>query len=238
MSVHLLLLHPTAGPDIASETSAYNCEVLRQDKQPHWPLVGDGAQILGVPECQVDANTNAQEGKNEADKAEAGDKAPHTFITILRHDVRRLVGRKLCDLHGFSIVVHSTTSYVCQPRQVLPSFALTLDSGYTHNPANMEYHVNIMKPIDAREVYSLSEFQRNAKKMIAHVKETRRPLLLTVNGSAEVVVVDAEEYQEVIEERERAEFIESLKKGLAEADAGLGTPAEEVFAELEAKYGL
>lgn len=95
-----------------------------------------------------------------------------------------------------------------------------------------------MKPIDAREVYSLSEFQRNAKKMIAHVKETRRPMLLTVNGSAEVVVIDAAEYQEFQEQREKAEFIESLKRGLAEADAGLGRPAEEVFAELEAKFGL
>lgn len=102
----------------------------------------------------------------------------------------------------------------------------------------MKYHVNIMKPIDAREVYSLSEFQRNAKKMIAHVKETRRPMLLTVNGSAEVVVIDAAEYQEFQEQREKAELIESLKRGLAEADAGLGRPVEEVFAEIEEKFGL
>jgi PHD/YefM family antitoxin component YafN of YafNO toxin-antitoxin module len=102
----------------------------------------------------------------------------------------------------------------------------------------MEYHVNIMKPIDAREVYSLSEFQRNAKKMIAHLKEHRKPLLLTVNGSAEVVVMDAAEYQEYQDQKERAEFIESLKRGIAEADAGLGTPIEEVFAEIEEKYGL
>lgn len=102
----------------------------------------------------------------------------------------------------------------------------------------MEYHVNIMKPIDAREVYSLSEFQRNAKKMIAHVKETRRPMLLTVNGTAEVVVLDAAEYQEFQDQREKAEFIESLRQSIAEADAGGGTPLEDFMKEFEEKNGL
>lgn len=105
----------------------------------------------------------------------------------------------------------------------------------------MEYHANIMKPIDAREVYSLSEFQRNARKMIAHVKETRRPMLLTVNGAAEVVVVDAAEYQEFLDyqdQREKAELIESLRKSIAEADAGNSQDLDEFLEEFEARNGL
>jgi prevent-host-death family protein len=102
----------------------------------------------------------------------------------------------------------------------------------------MEYHVNIMKPIDAREVYSLSEFQRNAKKMIAHVKETRKPMLLTVNGAAEVVVLDATDYQEVMDELDRRALLDSLTKSMEDAEAGLTRPAEEALAEIETKYGL
>lgn len=102
----------------------------------------------------------------------------------------------------------------------------------------MEYHVNIMKPIDAREVYSLSEFQRNAKKMIAHVKETRRPMLLTVNGTAEVVVVDAAEYQEFAAESEKKRFIAAVQEGLDDVKAGRTLPADEFFARFEERNGI
>lgn len=95
-----------------------------------------------------------------------------------------------------------------------------------------------MKPIDAREVYSLSEFQRNAKKMIAHVKETRRPMLLTVNGSAEVVVVDAAEYQEFLDQKEHLEFVESIKRSLAEVKESGGMPVDEFMAEFERENGI
>jgi prevent-host-death family protein len=95
-----------------------------------------------------------------------------------------------------------------------------------------------MKPIDAREVYSLSEFQRNAKKMIAHVKETRRPMLLTVNGSAEVVVVDAAEYQEFLDHREHVEFVESIKRSLSEVKESGGMPVDEFMVEFERESGV
>lgn len=53
--------------------------------------------------------------------------------------------------------------------------------------------------IDLRNIYSLSDFQRNAREHIERLKRTGRPSVLTVNGSAEIVVQDVASYQEVLD---------------------------------------
>lgn len=52
--------------------------------------------------------------------------------------------------------------------------------------------------IDVRDIHSLSSFQRNTREHIRHLKRTRRPEVLTVNGKAELVVQDAEAYQDLV----------------------------------------
>jgi prevent-host-death family protein len=47
-------------------------------------------------------------------------------------------------------------------------------------------------------IYSISTFTRNAKKLIQQVKATQDPIALTVNGQAEVVIVDAQEYERLV----------------------------------------
>lgn len=59
--------------------------------------------------------------------------------------------------------------------------------------------------IDLREIRSVTEFQRNIKDYIGRLKEKKTPLVLTVNGRAELVVQDAESYQLLMERLERAE---------------------------------
>jgi len=53
--------------------------------------------------------------------------------------------------------------------------------------------------IDLREVRSVKEFQRNIKDYVAHLKESKAPLVLTVNGRAELVVQDAESFRLLLE---------------------------------------
>ena len=48
--------------------------------------------------------------------------------------------------------------------------------------------------LDNRQVHSLTDFLRNHKAHLERLKETRMPEVLTVNGRAEVVVLDAEAY--------------------------------------------
>ena len=44
----------------------------------------------------------------------------------------------------------------------------------------------------ANDIRSLSDFKRNTLELLSRLKETGNPLVLTINGKAEVVVQDAE----------------------------------------------
>ena len=85
---------------------------------------------------------------------------------------------------------------------------------------------------------SLTNFQKNAKQFATRLEETKEPLVLTVNGKAKLVIQDADAYQSMLDELEHSRFIEAVRQGLRESEQGLGRPAEEVFAEMKAKYGL
>lgn len=53
--------------------------------------------------------------------------------------------------------------------------------------------------LDTRRINSLSDFVRNPKAPIAQLKETCTPEVLTVNGRAEVVLLDTETYENIME---------------------------------------
>jgi prevent-host-death family protein len=82
------------------------------------------------------------------------------------------------------------------------------------------------------EINSLSNFKRNTSEFIEQLKETGKPIILTINGKAELVVQDAESYQKLLEISEKLETIEALKPAIAEMKEGKGESAEKVFAEL------
>ena len=83
-----------------------------------------------------------------------------------------------------------------------------------------------------RDIQSLSEFKQNASKFVKQVRETRQPLVLTVNGKPVAVVQDAESYQEMVDARERSEVNAILRKRLKDIDDGAPMrTAEEFFAD-------
>ena len=71
--------------------------------------------------------------------------------------------------------------------------------------------------IDLREVRSVTEFQRNIKDYVGRLKQRRTPMVLTVNGRAELVVQDAESYQEMLDRLELAEALAGIRKGMERA---------------------
>jgi PHD/YefM family antitoxin component YafN of YafNO toxin-antitoxin module len=91
--------------------------------------------------------------------------------------------------------------------------------------------------VDTREIHPLTDFLRNAKAHIAHLKKTGSPEVLTVNGRAEIVVLDAASYQRMQELLERAELVLSLRGAVTEMDEGKGIPLENLEAELTARFG-
>jgi prevent-host-death family protein len=72
----------------------------------------------------------------------------------------------------------------------------------------------------ARDIQSLSHFKRNTAQVMKRMKQSGNPVVLTVNGKAEVVVQDAAAYQRLMALAERAEMLAFLQEAKAEADAG------------------
>ena len=90
----------------------------------------------------------------------------------------------------------------------------------------------------AEDIQSLSTFKRDTAKVAKQLRKTGRPVVLTVNGKAEMVVQDAAAYQRLVELAEQAEMIAFLQKGKAEVDAGRTKPAIEALDMLAKKFKL
>jgi prevent-host-death family protein len=58
-----------------------------------------------------------------------------------------------------------------------------------------------------RDIDSLTHFKRNTNEVIEQLKATGQPMVLTVNGKAEIVVQDAVSYQAMLDLVDRAEAI-------------------------------
>jgi prevent-host-death family protein len=92
--------------------------------------------------------------------------------------------------------------------------------------------------IDLREVRSVTEFQRNIKDYVGRLKEKKSPLVLTVNGRAELVVQDAASYQEMLDRLERAETLAAIKNGMDQVKRGEAVPLGEAERRLRKKHGF
>lgn len=92
--------------------------------------------------------------------------------------------------------------------------------------------------IDLREVRSVTEFQRNIKEYVGRLKENKTPLVLTVNGRAELVVQDAESYQLILERLERAETLAAIARGMEQFERGEGISLDEAENKLRKKHGF
>ena len=81
-----------------------------------------------------------------------------------------------------------------------------------------------------RDIQSLTTFKRDSLRFMKQIKRTGKPLVLTVKGKAEAVILDAAAYQEIAEQ---LDGIASTRKGLAEAKKGMGRTFGDVFDDLE-----
>lgn len=89
-----------------------------------------------------------------------------------------------------------------------------------------------------RDIHSLSTFKRDTAKLMRQMKKTKSPVVLTVNGKAELVVQDAESYQKLLEAKDRIETIEGIKRGLESLKRQRGKSASEFFREFFAEKGI
>lgn len=89
-----------------------------------------------------------------------------------------------------------------------------------------------------RDIDSLTHFKRNTTEVIEQLKASGEPMVLTVNGKAEIVVQDAASYQRMLELVDRAQAIIGIKKGLESVARGEGMPADQAFEQLRKKHSI
>jgi len=88
------------------------------------------------------------------------------------------------------------------------------------------------------DIQALTTFRRNSAKVMKHLKETKRPMILTVNGKAEAVVQDAEAYQRLLDIAAEADAREGIRQGIEDMRKGRSGPARKVFDEIRRGHDI
>ena len=89
-----------------------------------------------------------------------------------------------------------------------------------------------------RDIHSISDFKRKTPDFVKQLKETGKPVVLTMNGRAQVVIQDAESYQNMLEILERAKTIEAIREGLVDVEQGNTMSLEEFDKEMRRKHRI
>ena len=85
---------------------------------------------------------------------------------------------------------------------------------------------------------SLTNFKRNTSAFLDKLRQTGHPVVLTVNGKAELIVQDAASYQKMLDLVDYSETVEAIREGLKEIDAGKGMNLEQFKKKVRRKHGL
>lgn len=83
-----------------------------------------------------------------------------------------------------------------------------------------------------RDIQSLSTFKRDTSHFIEQMKASGNPVVLTVNGRAELIVQDVESYQTLLERIEYLETVAGIREGLADVTAGRTQELSSLVKEL------
>ena len=86
----------------------------------------------------------------------------------------------------------------------------------------------------ATHVKSVSYLKNNVSEIVTELTESREPMLITQNGEAKLVVLDAQSYED---QQQTMALLKILAMGQKSYEAGHHRPIEEFFAELDAEDG-
>ena len=92
--------------------------------------------------------------------------------------------------------------------------------------------------IDVKSIQSLTDFKRNTTEHLDRLRKYGRPLVLTVNGKAECVVLDADSYQAMVDRIEYDESVRAIQAGIDSVAKYGARPVDEFLKEMAEKYGL
>jgi PHD/YefM family antitoxin component YafN of YafNO toxin-antitoxin module len=90
----------------------------------------------------------------------------------------------------------------------------------------------------SKDIRSLSDFKRSTSDLMQQMRGSGHPLVLTINGRAELVVQDAGAYQKLLDRLDELEALRGIERGLADVDAGRTTPLRDFEKAFRKKHGL
>jgi PHD/YefM family antitoxin component YafN of YafNO toxin-antitoxin module len=90
----------------------------------------------------------------------------------------------------------------------------------------------------ARDIQPLTYFRRQSADVVKRLKATRRPMILTIHGKAELVVQDAASYQRLLDIAAQADAREGIRQGMEDISRGRTRSSRAVFDDLRAKYDI
>ncbi|HKM56343.1 MAG TPA: type II toxin-antitoxin system Phd/YefM family antitoxin [Isosphaeraceae bacterium] len=89
-----------------------------------------------------------------------------------------------------------------------------------------------------RDILSLTDFKKNTSSFVTQLKLTGEPVVLTINGKAELVVQDAAAYQKLRQAVEEARVIEGIRQGIEDMHAGRTLDLDEFKKHARTKHGI
>jgi prevent-host-death family protein len=89
-----------------------------------------------------------------------------------------------------------------------------------------------------KDIQAMTTFRRNPGQFMKHLKKTKRPLILTINGKAEAVVQDAEAYQRLLDIAARADASEGIRQGLEDLKKGRVRRAREALETFRRSHAI
>ena len=89
-----------------------------------------------------------------------------------------------------------------------------------------------------KDIQPMTTFRNHSAEIMRHLRDTKRPVILTVNGKAAAVVQDAEAYQRLLDLAAEASAEEGARQGLDDLADGRVRPAGEAFDEIRAAYRI
>lgn len=79
------------------------------------------------------------------------------------------------------------------------------------------------------DIRPLSEFRAGVASFVKHIRETRRPMVLTQRGRGVAVLMDVHEFESM---QERLEILEDIYRAEEQLAAGEGVPHEDARARV------
>jgi len=86
------------------------------------------------------------------------------------------------------------------------------------------------------DIHSLTDFKRRTGEFYRADQAERPPLVLTLNGKAELVVQDAASYQRLLNVLDQIEANRGIRRGLNSVGRGRTAPSRRCFEEIRREH--